>query len=99
MLLTDPTLLALSLSIVMLGALIQGTLGMGFGQIGAAGLIWTVPELLPGVVIIMAMLVGAFGAWRERSGIDYSQLSYSLIGRLAGTLLAVPLLFLGPLCY
>lgn len=93
MLFADPTLLVISLSIVMLGALIQGTLGMGFGQIGAAGLIWTLPELLPGIVILMAMLVGGFGAWRERQGIDYSQLSYSLLGRVAGTLLAVPLLF------
>ena len=93
MLLTDPSLYLICLLIVAVGAMIQGTLGMGFGQIGAAGLIWTIPELLPGVVILMAMLVGSFGAWREREGINVFQLSWSMIGRFFGTMAAVPLLF------
>ena len=91
--LPDPSLYLICLLIVAIGATIQGTLGMGFGQIGAAGLIWTIPELLPGVVILMAMAVGSYGAWRERKGIDVFQLSWSMGGRLLGTLAAVPLLF------
>ena len=90
---TEPDLLLISLLIVMTGALVQGSLGMGFGQIGAAGLIWTVPELLPGTVIIMAILVGSIGAWRERQGVDYFKLSYALLGRTGGAIVALPLLF------
>ena len=92
MILAEPELYLLCLVIVAIGATVQGTLGMGFGQIGAAGLIWTIPELLPAVVILMAMLVGSYGAWRERHGINLFQLSWSMAGRLLGTLAAVPLL-------
>lgn len=92
MMLSDPNLYLICLLIVAVAAAVQGTLGMGFGQLSASGLIWTIPELIPAVVILMALLVGAFGAIRERDGIRPAQLSWAMTGRVIGTLLAVPLL-------
>lgn len=92
MIVADINLYLVCLLIVAVGAVVQGTLGMGFGQIGAAGLIWVIPELLPAVVILMAMLVGSYGAWREQQEINRFQLSWSMAGRVLGTFAAVPLL-------
>lgn len=88
----DPTILLVSLLVVTCAAMVQGSIGMGFGQIAAAGLIWTLPQMLPGLVIAMALVVGALGAHRELRAIDPGVLATALIGRIAGTLLALPLL-------
>ncbi len=88
----DPSILLLSLLVVAVAAMVQGGIGMGFGQIAAAGLIWTVPEMLPGLVIAMALVVGGIGAHGEWRAIDPAVLSIALVGRIAGTLLALPLL-------
>lgn len=90
----DLSVLLISLGIVAVAALVQGCIGMGFGQIAAAGLIWTVPQMLPTVVILMALVVAAIGAQHERSAIDLRVLSTALAGRILGTLLAIPLLLL-----
>jgi uncharacterized membrane protein YfcA len=90
----EPVLLALALVVVFIAAIAQGSIGMGFGQISAAGMIWIAPDMLPTVVILMALVVGLIGALREWSAIDIKLLSVSIAGRIAGTLLSVPLLIL-----
>ena len=93
MIASDPVLYLVCLLIVAIAATVQGTIGMGFGQLSASGLIWTIPELIPAVVILMAMLVGTFGAIREYRHIDTNQLGWAMGGRIVGTLFAIPLLF------
>ena len=81
-----------ALLVVAIAAVVQGSIGMGFGQIAAAGLIWILPEYLPTLVILMALVVGGIGAQGDRNSVDLGVLSIALIGRLSGTLLALPLL-------
>ena len=79
---------------VAVAALAQGAMGMGFGQIAAAGMVWIAPGMMPATVIIMAFVVATFAVLKERSGVDLRVLSVSLCGRITGTLIALPLLLL-----
>jgi hypothetical protein len=88
----DPGLLVVSLLVVTAAAAVQGSMGLGFGQIAAAGLVWTLPDMMPAVVILMACVVGAASAFRERHNINLPNLQRSLYGRMAGTALAIPLI-------
>ena len=87
-----PHLFVVALCIVAVGALAQGMLGMGFGQIASAGLIWVEPQMVPTSIILMAFLVGFSGALRDRKSILIRPLSFSIFGRFIGTLMALPLL-------
>jgi len=80
--------------VVAIAALAQGAMGMGFGQIAAAGMVWIAPGMMPATVIIMAFVVATFAVLKERSGVDLRVLSVCLYGRIAGTLIALPLLLL-----
>ena len=94
MVLLDPILIGLALIIVFIGAAAQGAMGMGFGQICAAGLVWIHPELVPTTVIVMAIVVASLGAIRERGSIDVGQLGIAISGRVAGALATIPVLLL-----
>ena len=90
----DPTLLVISIIIVAVAATLQGAIGLGFGQVSAAGLIWTAPDMLPASVILMASIVGFLGMVREVSQVDTRVLSVAMFGRVVGTAIAVPVLVL-----
>lgn len=92
--LLDPILICLALAIVFTGAVVQGAIGMGFGQICAAGLVWIHPILVPTTVILMATVVATIGAMHERESIKVGQLGVALSGRVVGTLATIPLLVL-----
>ena len=72
----EPSLLAIALLIVFIAATAQGYVGLGFGQISAAGLIWIEPQLVPATVILMAFVVGAIGAFRDRRNPTVSNLCF-----------------------
>ena len=90
----DPTLFVISLIVVAVAAILQGAVGLGFGQVAAAGLIWTAPDMLPATVILMALVVGSISAAREISQVEPRVLSVAMIGRIIGTVIAIPLLVL-----
>ncbi|MEM7018660.1 MAG: sulfite exporter TauE/SafE family protein [Pseudomonadota bacterium] len=86
------TLLIPALLIVFAGAVVQGTMGVGFGQVAAAGLIWIEPAMVPTAVIIMGFCVAVTSALREFSRINYQHLQIALTGRILGALLSIPVL-------
>ena len=87
-------LFLISLLVVFIAAWVQGALGMGFGQIAAAGLIWTIPAYLPSAIILMALIVAIIALRQEWQSTDRFALGWSFSGRIIGTLLAIPLLLM-----
>jgi len=87
-----PNLLVASIFVVFIAAIVQGAMGMGFGQIAASGLIWIDPTMVPTAVIVMGFCVATASAAKEFRLINPKQLQPALIGRVLGTVASVPLL-------
>jgi uncharacterized protein len=81
---------------VLVGAVVQGSVGFGLALVVVPALTLVRPEALPATVLLIVMPLGAFMAIRERSAIDVSGLAYVLSGRLLGTLGGVGLLLMVP---
>jgi uncharacterized membrane protein YfcA len=80
----DPTLgLVLLLGgAVLLGAVVQGSVGFGIVVVAAPFVIWAAPELMPGSMLVCGFvmpLMQLVTRWRD---IDWSSLRASLAGRL-----------------
>ena len=73
---------------VFTGSLIQASTGLGLGMIAAPILLLIDPRLVPGPLLVLALLVSSLIAWREREAIDVRGLSYALVGRVPGTVVA-----------
>jgi uncharacterized membrane protein YfcA len=76
--------LAIALA-VMVAALIQGAIGVGFALVVAPIAAITRPDLLPGAILVLMLPLNAFVAWRERSHFDLRSVSWITTGRFAGT--------------
>jgi len=87
-----PHLLIASIFVVFVAAVVQGTMGMGFGQVAASGLIWIEPAMVPTAVIVMGFCVASASAAKEFKLIDPKQLYPALTGRVLGTVASVPLI-------
>lgn len=90
----DPLLLSSALLLVAFAAIVQSTTGMGFGLVAAPALIWIYPEMIPATILIMGFVVSGISALKERKSIMPRQLGVSVLGRLVGSVAAIPLLFL-----
>jgi uncharacterized membrane protein YfcA len=81
---------------VLVGAMVQGSVGFGLALVVVPALTLVRPEALPATVLLIVMPLGVFMAFKERRAIDVSGLAYVLSGRLLGTLGGVGLLLLVP---
>ena len=92
--LADLTLLQLGAIVVAVvaGAVVQGTIGMGFGTVLVPVLAIVAPTALPATVLLLALVLTSFMAIRERGAIDARGIPPMLLGRLLGTGVAVWLL-------
>ena len=77
---------------VFLAAAVQVSLGMGFGMAAAPLLALIDPELVPAPVLMLGLATASFGAWSERSGIDWSEVATGMTGRIAGVIAALALM-------
>jgi len=89
----DPHLLAV-LAIVLVGAWLQGSVGVGLGLFAAPLLAILDPAFVPGPLLFGAMLLGSMMAVRERHAIVGPTIGWALIGRAPGTLLGAALVSL-----
>ncbi len=80
-------LTAASLAVVC-GAIIQSSIGMGFGLTVAPVLAVLDQELVPGPILVMGFLTAGAGALREWRHVNAGELGTALAGRLAGAILA-----------
>ncbi|WP_165491947.1 TSUP family transporter [Egibacter rhizosphaerae] len=95
----DPTLLGLpplgvvAVSVVVAcAAIVQGTVGIGFGIVLVPALALLAPTALPATPLLLAVALTALTARRERSAIDRDGFPALLAGRLVGTVIAVVVL-------
>ncbi|RIQ31238.1 sulfite exporter TauE/SafE family protein [Jiangella rhizosphaerae] len=72
---------------VFLGAAVQGTIGLGLGLLAAPAAALLAPELVPGTLLWLSLLLPVFTLAREWSDVDWWGLRWAFLGRLPATLL------------
>lgn len=82
---------------VFAGSLIQASTGLGLGMIAAPILLLIDPRLVPGPLLVLAFVVSLLIAVREWRSIDRKGLSFALVGRIPGSVLAGLTISLVPL--
>lgn len=89
-----PTLLALA--VAGLGAVIQGSIGMGGNLVAAPLLLVIEPRFVPVPLLMAAVSRSAWVARRDRSSADWHGVRRLLAGRVPGTVAAALLIGLAP---
>lgn len=84
--------LVLCCSIVMIAAILQVSVGMGFGMLASPLIALVRPDFVPGSILLMGLVVAFAGAWRERSNISIVEMKLGVVGRVIGSIIAVLLL-------
>lgn len=74
----------LSLAII-LASCLQGSIGFGMGMVAAPIVALTDPELLPGMLIVLAFVLTLVVSIRERDAINMRGAGWALLGRVPGT--------------
>lgn len=85
--------------ILMVGALVQGTVGYGMNLVAAPALALIDPELVPVPLLLVSSTHALLTAARESSHTDWPGVGWTMLGRVPGTVLgvlAVALLPQGP---
>lgn len=93
----DWTLLTLAAFAVLVGAVVQGSSGMGLGLLSAPALIIIDPNLGPGPVLVLTVILSSVMIWREFGSIDRPGLAISFSGRVVGSVVAGAIYSLLPL--
>jgi uncharacterized protein len=81
-----------AVAIIATGAAVQGSVGFGLGVLGAPILALIDPRLVPGPLLLDALLLTILVAVREWKHVRLADLAWSLPGRFAGTVIAVLLM-------
>lgn len=79
------TELAMCCGIVMFAAILQVSVGMGFGMLASPLIALVRPDLIPASILLMGMVVAFAGAWKERANISLSELKLGISGRILGS--------------
>jgi len=89
-------MILLALAIVILGAMLQGSVGFGLGPFAVPLLILIDRHFVPGPLLFTGIILNALIFYRERHEIDKPGFRWTISGRLAGTILGAGLLFVFP---
>lgn len=82
----------LACSIISVGALIHGAIGLGMGLFAAPLLLLIDPIFVPGPLLVSALVLTGLMTWREKDAIDYYGLGWGVVGRIVGTIIALTIL-------
>jgi len=82
--------------IVVVASALQIAAGMGFGMLASPLIALVKPELVPGCVLVMGIMVAIIGAWRERANIAGQEIIAGVSGRVIGSGVALMILLLLP---
>ncbi|MBF8270651.1 MAG: hypothetical protein HW386_2360 [Gammaproteobacteria bacterium] len=77
--------IVLVIMIMTAGTALQSTVGFGLGLVAGPLLVLIDRDYLPGPMLLAALLLTCFMAFRERHAIDFSGLKYSVMGRMLST--------------
>lgn len=78
---------AVAFAVIVVAAIAQSALGVGFGIVAAPVLAALDPVLVPGTVMILGTFTALVVALRERAGWRFGHLGYALVGRIGFSLL------------
>jgi uncharacterized membrane protein YfcA len=81
-----PAQLAIALVLVVIGATIQGSIGIGLAVIAAPILLMVSPEFVPGPMLLAAMVLAALMTHRERDHTAWDEVAVGTGGRVLGVL-------------
>jgi uncharacterized membrane protein YfcA len=79
-----PAVAAALAAAVAAGALLQGSIGVGFALVLAPVLAVLAPQLVPGCVLLLMLPLNAYVVWRERGAVDRTGTLWITVGRCAG---------------
>ncbi|MBZ0229933.1 MAG: sulfite exporter TauE/SafE family protein [Bauldia sp.] len=88
MLIVDFSTFLLAAGITLVAAVVQASVGIGFGMIAVPLLFLLSPQFVPGTVIVLGALVTGVTAWRDGANINRPAAVTALAGRLPGALAA-----------
>ena len=78
------------------GAVVQGAVGFGLNLVAVPLLVLIDPRLVPGPVLVAALVLTILVLRRERRAVDFAGLGWAFAGRLPGTELGVAALLMLP---
>lgn len=81
---------------VFTGACLQGVSGVGFGMFAAPILAIVDPELVPGPMLFLGLIIAVLAVIREHQSLDMKGLGYALVGRIPTSLAAAAMIGLLP---
>jgi uncharacterized protein len=85
----DPTTYAVIAVAVLVGATVQSAVGLGVGLVAAPVTALLEPGLMPGALLMVAVLMPCLTLVTDHHDIDWSGLLWSLPARIPGTLVGV----------
>jgi uncharacterized membrane protein YfcA len=85
----DPTTYAVIAAAVVVGATVQSAVGLGVGLVAAPVTALLEPALMPGALLMVALLMPCLTLIHDHHDIDWPGLGWSLPARLPGTLVGV----------
>lgn len=91
-----PLDLIVASAIVMMGAILQGSVGFGLGMLAAPLLVLIDPNLVPAPLLLAALALTLLVAFSERKSIDLKGVRWALVGRIPGTLIGAATLAAAP---
>jgi uncharacterized protein len=83
----DLTVLLLAGLAVLLGAVVQGCVGLGLGLVAAPAMALLEPTLVPATILLVTSTLPVLTAARELEDVDWRGLRFALVGRLPGVVL------------
>ena len=73
--------------LLFIAACVQGAIGFGLGLLAAPLIALIRPDLLPGLILILAFGMSLAMWARDRGAVEWPVVGWSLLGRLPGSLL------------
>ncbi|MDC7786030.1 sulfite exporter TauE/SafE family protein [Rhodoplanes sp. TEM] len=78
--------------LVLAGACMQGVSGVGFGVFAAPILAIIDPELVPGPMLFLGLVIAVLAVRRERSGLDTRGVGFAMLGRVPASVAAAAMM-------
>ncbi|MCD6285750.1 MAG: sulfite exporter TauE/SafE family protein [Anaerolineae bacterium] len=84
----SPEQLLAAFCIVVVGALVQGSVGMGLGLVTVPFLLQIDPVFVPGPILASGFLLSLLMVCRERQELNLFEIKWGVVGRVLGTIIA-----------
>ena len=75
--------------LVVCGAFLQSLIGIGFGLLVSPFLVLYEPGFVPVPMLLVGTFLPLLILWRDRTAVDFTGVKSAIVGRIAGSILAV----------